>query len=162
MEKFKQLVLEANKYFKNADHMLYMTYPIVKELRLLISIADNLDKSMKIAIDAVLRYEWIYKRIMRIPEDTRQKIELFERIGIRHGFSKDDISFVIELDDIIRKHKQSPLEFIKDNRLVISYNNYKLKTLDSDAMKSYVSKAKTFILKLNNLLKNDPLIASGR
>lgn len=163
MEKFKELVFIANKYLKNADHMIYMTYPIVKDVRLLIAIADNIDRAVKISINAFLHYELLYKRITNIPDQFENRLKLFENKCVtKYGFSSQDIRFAREIDDIMIKHKQSPVDFIKNNKFVISYGLYKLKTLDFDDVKNYVLKAKPFILKLNNILRNDPLIASGR
>ena len=163
MEKLINLALLANKHMKNADHMVYMTYPLVKDVRLLISITDNIDKAIKLSIMAFLRYEWIYKRIIKIPEDFDKRVELFKKIGInRYGFRINDLEFVNEIDEIMVKHRQSPIEFIRNGKFMISYNNYKFKTIDYPVVKDYISKAKPFILRLNNIIQNDQLIDSRR
>jgi len=47
MEKFRNLVIEANKHFKVADHMTYVSYNLIKDLKILLNIVNNLDKSMR-------------------------------------------------------------------------------------------------------------------
>jgi len=163
MEKFKELVFISSKYLKNADHMLYMTYPLVKDVKLLITISNNIDKAVKLSIMAFLRYDWLYKRIVKIPDDFDARLDLFKKISVnRYGFKLSDIDFAKEIDEIMVKHRQSPVEFIKNDKFVISYNTYKLKSIGYEDVKGYVLKAKPFILRLNNILRNDPLIASGR
>jgi hypothetical protein len=159
MEKFKNLVLEANKTLRLADHMLYVTYPLIKDNKLLVSILENIDKSIKKAIDAFIRYDLIYKRIRLNPESFRDKIILFSKISTRrYNFNEDDFDFIKKIDDIIKKHKESPVEFAKGDKFVICYNHYKTKILTFEDMKSYILKAKPFIVKLNNILQNDELL----
>ena len=86
MEKFRSIVLEANKRLKLADHMLYVTYPLVKDHKLLIHILENIDKSLKCSIDAYLRYDRIYKRIKANPETFLEKINIFSKISSKRYF----------------------------------------------------------------------------
>lgn len=163
MEKFKELVLEANKHLRNADHMLYMTYPLIKDVKLLVNVASNINKALRTCVFAFLYYDWVYKRIINVPTNFDERLDLFKRFSTkRYGFDLGDIQFIKEISEIMEKHKQSPVEFVKDNKFVICYNQYKIKTLDYDTIKSYFLKAKPFIVKLNNILKDDPLIGSGR
>ena len=159
MEKFRDLVLEANKALKLADHLLYVTYPLIKDNKLLISILENIDKSIKKAIDAFIRYDLIYKRIRSDPVSFREKLILFSKISFRrYDFKEDDFEFIEKIDDILRKHKESPVEFVRGDKFVICYDNYKTKILTVEEVKKYIFKAKPFILKLNNILQNDELL----
>ena len=64
MEQFHQMIQEANKYFTIADHLAYVTYPVVKEIKLTLTIAQNLYNAMTKVIDAIILYERFYKRII--------------------------------------------------------------------------------------------------
>ena len=98
MEKFRNLVLEANKALKLADHMLYVTYPLIKDNKLLVCILENIDKSIKKAIDAFIRYDLIYKRIRSDPVLFREKMILFSKLSFRrYDFKEDDLNCDVNL-----------------------------------------------------------------
>jgi hypothetical protein len=44
MEEFQELKKEARERLKNADHLITMTYPLVKDNRLLLAAIDNLSR----------------------------------------------------------------------------------------------------------------------
>jgi hypothetical protein len=157
MQGFKNLVLEANKHLRLADHMTYVTYPMLKDTKILISILDNLKKSLNKALDAYLYYERLYKRISFSPKDFTTKIDVFQRsAAIRYNL-KQYPQLIKEINFIIKKHKESPVEFSKGDKLVICNGNYKMKILQIKDVKDYLSKAKPFILKLSNILKEDEI-----
>ena len=58
MQKFNNFVLEANKKFKLADHIAYVTYPLLKETKLLLTILENTNKSLILALNAYLYYDY--------------------------------------------------------------------------------------------------------
>ncbi len=157
MEVFQKLVLEANRHLRLADHMAYVTYPMLKDAKLLLSILDNIDKSLKRALDAYLYYERLYKRISFFPEDFNTKIDLFQRsAGVRYNLRSYPI-LIKELHFILKKHKESPVEFVKGEKLIICNGDYRMKVLQITDIKNYLGKAKPFILRLNNILKEDGL-----
>ncbi len=159
MEKLKSLAFEANKSLKLADHLLHVTYPLAKDIKLLVSILGSIDKSVKYAIDAFIRYDQIYKRVRSDPDIYKEKLRLFSKISsIRYGFLQSDFDFLEEIDDIIKKHKESPIEFSRKDKFVICYNDYKTKEITLDYVKACFTKAKSFIVKLNYILDKDRLV----
>jgi len=155
MQKFYDLVLEASKKLRLADHMTYVTYPLLKETKLLLSIIESISKSLTISLDAYLYYDHMYKRISYIPDNLREKLDIFERSSARRynlqGYSK----LILEINEILRKHKEAPVSFAKNDKLIICSQNYKIKTLEVEDAKNYLSKAKPFILRLRNILKQE-------
>ncbi len=163
MEKFKSLVLEANKNLKLADHMLHVTYPLVKDNKLLVHILENIDKSMKSSIDAFIRYDQVYKRVRSNPSSFVEKVELFSKIcSRRYPFTQSDFEFIEEVDDLIKKHKESPMEFVKGDKFVICSDNYNTKILTLERVKHMISKAKPFIFRLNNILSNERILRESK
>ena len=77
MEKFQELRDAANKKLQLADHILTMTYPIVKDPKLLLSVVENLFLAFSYGIGSVLHYERLFKRIPPFPDNFASKFELF-------------------------------------------------------------------------------------
>lgn len=155
MQKFNDLVLEANKKLKLADHIAYVTYPLLKETRLLLTIVDNINKSLILALNAYLYYDYLYKRISFFPDNLKEKLDIFERSSAKryelHGYKQ----LILEINGLLKKHKEAPVAFAKKDKLVICSKNYKIKTLELEDAKIYLSKAKPFILRLHNILKQE-------
>ncbi len=76
--KFQENLEEAVKHLKIADHMTYVTLPLVNEKRLLIKIFDEIYKSVIGCINAILNYEFLYKRI-RLYKCTRDNLDVFSQ-----------------------------------------------------------------------------------
>ncbi len=158
MEEFKNLVLEANKKLQIADHMAYITYPMLKETKLLLTILENLDRSLKAALNAYLHYERLYKRISPYPDHLKTKLEVFERGPARRYSLQNYSRLIIEIHNILQKYKESPVSFTKKEKLVICNGDYRMKVLEISDAKNYLAKAKPFILRLSNILKENDAI----
>ena len=78
MEDFLELLSEANRAFKTADHLTYVTYPLVQETKLLIAIVENLYSALIKSIEAILEYDQLYKRISLLPQDPQSRLEIFK------------------------------------------------------------------------------------
>lgn len=157
METFKNLVLETNRHYRLADHITNVTYPLLKDSRLLLSMIDNLDKCVKCALDAYIYIEKINNRISVFPTDLPTKLHVFSKTAaIRHNVNGFQI-LIREIDEITNKHKESPVEFIKDNKLYMYNREYKARTLDIKDIKLYLLKTKPFIVQLNNIYRQNEL-----
>ena len=53
MENVKFLIDEANKLINRADHLLYITYPLVKDNKIIINIAENVNNGLITAVAPV-------------------------------------------------------------------------------------------------------------
>jgi hypothetical protein len=154
MEKYQEFLIEANKAFNTADHMAYVTYPLVNDIKLLVNIVENLEKAVKAGVNAVLEFDRLYKRISPLPDNFESRFSIFQRSSVpRYGFGGEQISLVIDLHKIMNNHKKSPMEFIRKDKFVICSGNYRMKTLTLLDAKKYITNAKAFILKVNNILR---------
>jgi len=63
MEQFQEAIQKANQKLKIADHMIFMTYPLVKDSKLLLSIIQNIFLALTNAMSSILYYERLFKKI---------------------------------------------------------------------------------------------------
>ena len=63
MKKSKDFLREAEEHFMTADHVFRITYPMLKDKRLIFSIVQNLYNSSLNALHFLLYYENLYKQI---------------------------------------------------------------------------------------------------
>ncbi len=155
MKIYRKLLEQANIDFKNADHMVYVTYPVVNDPKLVIVIAEKLYNSVMDAITAILNYDYLYKRISYLPLNEEDKVRLFKEDSIkRYNLKREILILIQELKDIIEFRKKAPLEFVRKENFVICNARYRTKTININKIKYYVSDIKIFLEKINKILKN--------
>jgi len=146
MEEFEKNFQTAIKSLKIADHMTYVTYPLVTEQRLLLKIFDEIHKSVINCINTILNYEYLYKRI-RIYKDNRDNLETFIKCAKRYDLNNEQIKKILEILNLHKKHKESAMEFVKKEKIVILSDNLKTQTIDLQKTKEYLFLAKELLLK---------------
>ncbi|MBW2988262.1 hypothetical protein DRJ48_00300 [Candidatus Woesearchaeota archaeon] len=150
MEKFQEAQSKAEKSLRIADHMLFVTYPLVKDDKLLISILENIFISLSNTIASVLYYERLFKRIPPFHDTFDSKFHLFvEKIMPRYKIDKKYRELIERVHHLVAKHKHAPVEFTRGGKYVICTNDYNISTLSVEELKEFVREAKE-LLKLNN------------
>ncbi len=79
MEKFQELRGEARHRLKNADHLITMTYQMVKDNKLLLAAVENLYQALELSITSVLSYERMFKRIPPFHDELPSKLNIFSQ-----------------------------------------------------------------------------------
>jgi len=153
MDKFNFLIKQARTYFETADHLAYVTYPVIGEPKMLFVVAENLYNSSTKLVDALLHYERLYKRIMEIPIEWEERIKLFARIAPRYKISLAAVEVIKDLFQIIRKYKDSPMVFSRGDKFVITSEKFSLKTLDINLLKQYIIEMRKAIMFVEALKK---------
>ena len=146
MEKFLENIIAAEKKIQTADHMIYVTFPLIKDKRLLLKILQEIKNAVMDCISSILHYEYLYKRIT-LYKNPKSNFKIFiEKCTPRYQITKEEINLILELFDFIEKHKESPFEFIKDNKVIILSNDLNPKTLT-------IEKTKEFLMLVKNILR---------
>ncbi len=145
----------AKKHLKLADHMLTMTYPVVNDPKLLLSVIENLNLTFSSAISAVLMYERDLRQIPPYHDTIDGRLDFFKnKSAEKFNISPNYIKMIEEIKDLVQEHKESPIEFSKKNEYVICSDEFKrLKTINIKEMKEYIAKAKLFIAEISNIIE---------
>jgi len=108
MEKFLENLTTAEKTIRAADHMIYVTFPLIKDKRLLFKILHETKNAIALCINSILQYEYLYKRI-KLYKDSGLNFKIFvEKCVPRYGITKEEMNLILELFDFVEKHKESP------------------------------------------------------
>src|SRR3989344_4914604 len=138
LEKFQENLREAISSLQIADHMTYVTYPLVNDKRLLIKIFDEISKAIISCINAALNYEYLYKRIKIYPDNSENLITFFDKIAKYYNLSNEQIKKIKEILELNKRHKESAMEFVKRDRVIILSDNLRTQILDLMIIKSYL------------------------
>ena len=159
MEKFQELRDSASKKLQVADYMLTMTYPLVRDPKLLLSVAENLFLAYSYSISSLLHYERLFKRIPFFHDDFRSKLDMFaDRCLGKYGIDSENVGIIMDLREMIVAHKKSPVEFSRKDSFVICDGDYRFRTISPSIIKGYVEKAKLFIRKIYSIISKDDAI----
>ncbi len=150
MEKFLENLQKASAIIKTADHLIYMTFPLVRDKRLLLKIVTELKNAIAICINSILQYEYLYKRIS-LSQDPNKNFRTFkEKCSTRYSITEEEVTQIIELFQLVEEHKKSPMEFVKDDKIVILSENMQRKTLTIEKTKEFLIIAKNILKKAEN------------
>jgi hypothetical protein len=154
MEKVKQLLLKAKEKINTADHLIYVTYPQVKEVRMLYGITENLALAIKTIVQGVVEYEKMYKRLPYTPSNFAIEFEMFKtKCAKRYRFTDDEIEIVRQINSIVEMRKKSPMEFVRRDKFIICTENYKMKIVNLPMVKQYLNVAKSLFNKTIRMIK---------
>lgn len=159
MEKFQEARDKALKNLKIADHMVSVTYPLLKDNRLLLAATENLFLSVSNAMNAILYYDRLFKRVPPFTDSFDVKFSLFKRkCAQRYHLKPTHAELIKEVRDILVYHRKSPVEFSRKDTFVICSSDYRLRTISQKDLKDYLGKAKVFIqLMLKIVQQNEGL-----
>ncbi|MEK6820702.1 MAG: hypothetical protein AABX71_03245 [Nanoarchaeota archaeon] len=151
-EKFILNLEKASQSLRTADHLTYMTFPLLKENRLLLKILEEIHSSLIDIMNAVLQYEYTYKRI-QIYKDARENFNTFRAIAKRYNIKEEQINKIIEILRLEESHKKSPFEFVRNGKIVIMSDNLKTSTITLGKMKEYLLEVKDILRKANFVIR---------
>ncbi len=153
MESVRSLAREANQFFNTADHLLYVTYPLINDTKLLMVIISNIYNSLFKGMQSIVRYDKIYKRIPPIGEDFFSVFEAFKtKCGPRYNFQREYTVLALDIRNIMHEREQSPIEFRRKENFVIASQDYKLRAINLNKVKDYLNATKSFINRLNEVI----------
>ena len=136
--------------------MLSVTFPLVKDTKLLLAIIENIFLAYTNSIAAILYYERLFKRIPPFQDTFESKMNMFkERCITKHNMDKEHIIEIQDIRDIIIEHRKSPVEFKRGDKFVICSDNYRIKTISVRDIRKYIDKAKVFIEAMDTIVRKD-------
>ena len=152
MELFKKYSKDALKHIQIADHLMYVTLPIVNEKRLLVKIFEEIYKSILNSVNAVVRYEVLLGRI-KPTNDEEQHLLQFFKLAKNYTISHEQLKNIQEIIEIHKKHSESPMEFVKKEKVVIMSSTLSTKTVDQAQVKGYLLIAKELFMTVTKRIK---------
>ena len=107
-----QQLIEAWEHYKQAKHLLFVTYPMTNDPKLLLGVVESIHNSMKSALEV---------QRSNLKKQTPAALEVFQ-----------------DVQEIVNSHKSSPIEFKRKDKFIICTKDYLLKEISFAKMKSYL------------------------
>src|SRR3989338_2103613 len=138
MNEYESRIKDVNKLFTTADHLLYSTYPLIRDPKLFMLVAENLYLALIKAMELIIKYDMDYKRIPIIKDDFDHKFETFkEKVVRRYQFNPEICKVILELQNLIKAKNNSTMNFNRADKFII-YSNNQTKMINQDLMKKHI------------------------
>lgn len=157
MEKFQELRDEAKKKIRLADHMITMTYPLVKDPKMLMSALENIFLALANAMGSILYYERTFKHIPPFSDSFDSKFNMFRsKVMEKHKINNKYAMLLQDMKEIILANKKSPVSFTRHDRFVICSDDYKnMMSITADTIKQHIAQAKDFIVIADSIVSRN-------
>ena len=152
MEKFIEYLQEAQKIIRASDHLIYVSYPLIKDKKILLRVIEELKKAIAFCINAILQHDYLYKRV-ELSKNTKTNMQTFiTKSAPKYSISREEIKKILGLFELVEKHRQSAMEFLKDGKVVILSQNMSSESLSTEKTKEFLELSKTILRKTHNSL----------
>jgi len=158
MEKFQLLREQALKHHRVAEHMVKVTYPLIQDTKLLVSITENLFLSLDNAISSILYHERLFKLVPQFPDNFKSKFQLLYQKQAKYNLPPEYFQIILELEEIIQLHRSSPIEFKRKDRFIICTEKYQTKAITFDQLKKYLVQTREFLDLMNQITSRNQRI----
>lgn len=161
MDELNAIIEKAEQKIKIADHLLTITYPVVKEPKLLILVIENIFESLSLTIDWTLKIKKIYEK--KYETNFDEKFSVFKKnIVLKYYLNKEIIPFIEKIKKIIEEHKKTAVLFTRKEKLIITDENYNLTKITPDECKKIILKTKKYIKKIKDLIEEKTEVKNER
>ena len=153
MEKFIEYLYEAERKLQTVDHIVYVTLPLVNDKKLLLKVLSELHQITLKYINAVLQFDYLYKKI-NLTADAHTNLKIFkEKCAPRYKITEIELKLITDLMELSEKHKKSPFEFVRQEKIVIMSENMKPETLTIERIKGFLANTKSVLRKIKEIIK---------
>jgi hypothetical protein len=133
-----QSIEKARRSLKVAEAMLSKTYPVAKDTKLFLAVAEDIFFALIECVYAVLKDD---KKVA----DEEALMASFEDDAVRLGFGSEHPALLRKLHAIVTAHNESPVEFARKDGFVICDDDYSCVKLTLDDVQRYLFGARVFL-----------------
>jgi len=156
INKLKLILEQAGKKIKSINHLIYITYPILKDERLFAKIIERLSEVLQKSIEIALIYEHYFSGT-EISRNFEIDYPIFRQKKDTFNITEEEIKSADEILLLNKKHKLSPMEFVRKNTLIILENNLTFEKISQQKLKDYLFKVESILKKVEKRLDQENL-----
>lgn len=151
-----KLIQQAKREIELADHLIYVTYPLIKEAKFLLSIAEHVTRAAELALTSLLAYEREYKRIDPFVNNFAVMIDVFHpEVERRYNFGAEHLHLLKRLAEFKQHSSESVMRFRRKDKYILTTQQYNMQVLDLNKVKRMCEATKNFVEKVREVIRND-------
>lgn len=127
---------KAIQQLKTAEHLLEITFPLVKDPKLLIGVINNLNSCLNHGMEAVFHEDFL------VPKSLNGKIDVLLK---KHNLPQEHVKLIRKVNQLIISHKESPVVFKRGDRQIICNENYDVEVISAKEVRNLIDTTKEFL-----------------
>jgi hypothetical protein len=147
MQKVIENIQEAQKTVQTIDHLIYVTFPLIQDKKILIKILTETKNSITNCINAILQYEYLHHRI-RLCKDAKTNFQIFiKKCAQKYEITANEIDSILKLFELSKKQEQSTAEFVRQEKVVLLSKNLQTEIITIEKTKEFLQLSKNILKK---------------
>lgn len=139
-----EAITTARKELRLADHMIYITLPLLGDRKIFLNAVNHLGKAINELIKAYLEKEWRYKRLeFKPPGDTGINLFLTKYSKVL-GLQSHEL-MIKSINSFNNVREKSSIKLKRDDKFIIISPEYTMVTLTEAEVKRYIRQTSEFI-----------------
>jgi hypothetical protein len=149
VKEFAEGLISAEKKWRDADHFIYVTMPVVRDEKLLLRALDSVHQSAVQAVSIILKFEYFYKRVVLSKDSKRNLDTFFRKCGGRYGLGEVDKDVLKRLFVLGRAYKESGMDFVKSGKVVMMDGGLGITKVSVEDLKEFLHAVKKLLRNAN-------------
>ncbi len=138
------VISAARGELKLADHMIYVTLPLLGDRRIFLNAVNHLGKAINGVIMAYLEKEKKYKRLEFVPP-LEMAVNLFVSKYAKKLGLEQYVSMIKAINSFNNVREKSSIKLKRDNKFIVISPEYTMVTLTEEEVKNYIRLTSEFI-----------------
>ncbi len=143
MEFYISNLQKAEENMSKIDNLIVLAQ-ISKNKRLMLIALEEIEKTIKNCISSILHYEYTLKRA-KLSKDPQINFKTFEEKASKNYITKEELNIIKEILNLAKNHRKSPMEFLRNEELIILSENQVILKLSMQKLTGFLSLAKKLL-----------------
>jgi len=147
---------QGKKEIYLADHLLNVTYKLLGDYKIIISVVRHVCEAAFLGINSFLEYEQFVKNRTSIPEDTGLRVRVFiKEYAQTLGLTKEDSGMLLALTELQNIGAEATHYVQKGNNFYVMSGGFNLARIDVSTLRAYIKQTSHLITDLEKHVHND-------
>lgn len=151
MEFYAINLKKAEENLKKIDNLIVLAQ-VSKNKKLMLMALEEIEKTIKNCISSILHYEYLIKRA-KLSKNPSDNFKTFEQKSSKNYITKQELDLIKEILNLTKDHKQSSMEFLKGEEIIIMSEHQDIKKLSMQKLTNFLSITKIILDKIKDKVK---------
>lgn len=152
-----QNIEKARRSLKVAEAMLSKAYPVAKDPKLFLAVSEDIFFALMECVEAVLSVDGKSSSDAQsdVHDDpAKDVLSAFRESAPKYHFGSEDFKLLSNLSRIVSAHRESPVEFVRQESFVICDGAYCFERLSFEEMQNFLFAARQFLERAASAVDN--------
>ena len=144
-------IQKAEQNIKKIENLIVLAQ-VSRNKKLMLMTLEEIEKTIKNCISAVLHYEHTIKQI-KLSNDALSNFKTFEQKSSKNYITSQELNIIKDILNTTKAHKKSPMEFLKHEEIIIMSENQDIIKLPMQKLTNFLSTTKEILNKIKLKIK---------